>query len=199
MAADVCVLLRTRSRIAALTPTEHGEIFKVMESYHVAFSRNNNGCFFNMSFVDEAVIEEIERFVDYCHENKQRIDEYNKQLNECKLRGTLRPAQPLPVSPPPSVREEEASDDESSDATLESDDAEASEAVVDMSEAQADVAAAAAVPPPTSVTMRESALRKKATSRFVVAKKRFAKRHVHDRRMDFEPAEVLRKEPPPGL
>jgi hypothetical protein len=187
------------ARIATLTGTEHGEIFKIMEVNDVPFSRNSNGCFFNMSLLDDTILEQVERFVDYCHDNQQRIEDYNKQLNECKLRGTLRPV----VSPPQSVAggtaegdgDESAADmseTDESDAGIRSD-GEAEDSVAELLVAVG-VPAAKVVAPEGSAAAKDFNMRKKSTSRFVVAKKRFAKRHVNDRRVEYEVADILFKE-----
>lgn len=72
-------------RINALSETEHEEIFKIMRYNNVDFTQNNNGVFFNISTVPESVIEQISNFVTFCSENKKKLDEYDKRINECKI------------------------------------------------------------------------------------------------------------------
>ena len=72
-------------KINNLSLTEHDEIFKMMKQKHIPFTQNKNGVFFNLSIVDDDVINEIESFVDFCIKNKHELDEYDKKINECKI------------------------------------------------------------------------------------------------------------------
>lgn len=72
-------------RIGDLGPTEHHEIFKIVCSNSIEHTQNSNGVFVNLSTIDDAVVDRICKFVDFCHTNKQHLDEYDKRLNECKL------------------------------------------------------------------------------------------------------------------
>lgn len=87
---DVTPVSRSRARrtlirrTQELGPTEHGEIFKILTAHGVDHTQNNNGIFVNLSRVSDDVMDEVQRFVDYCVENKQDLDEYDKRLNECK-------------------------------------------------------------------------------------------------------------------
>jgi len=51
----------------------------------MGFTQNQNGVFFDISLLDDEVANEIELFVDFCIFNKVELDEYDKQINECKL------------------------------------------------------------------------------------------------------------------
>lgn len=72
-------------KINSLSTTEHEEIYRIIIDSNVNISKNKNGVFFNISSVDDDVIEQITTFVDYCISNKDQLDEYDKKLNECKL------------------------------------------------------------------------------------------------------------------
>jgi hypothetical protein len=72
-------------RTQELGPTEHEEIFKILRSHNIDHTQNNNGVFVNLNRVPDATIHEVQRFVDFCFDNKQDLDEYDKRLNECKL------------------------------------------------------------------------------------------------------------------
>lgn len=74
-------------RINSLTSTQHEEIFSIIQrrATEVAFTRNNNGVFFNMALLPDDVIADIDAFVSFCLHTKQELDEYDKRLNECKL------------------------------------------------------------------------------------------------------------------
>ena len=74
-------------RINCLTPTEHEEIFAIIQRQapDVIFTRNSNGVFFNFALLPDDIIHAIDAFVGFCIENKRELDEYDKRLNECKL------------------------------------------------------------------------------------------------------------------
>jgi len=72
-------------KINRLTYTEHDEIFKLLKVQNVPFTQNKNGVFFNMSSIDNAILLEIEQFIEFCLKNKKELDEYDKKINECKI------------------------------------------------------------------------------------------------------------------
>jgi len=73
-------------RIGYLSKTEHEEIFKILKSNNItSYSKNRNGVFFNLSNISVDVLEEIEAFVEYCHNNKKYLDDYEQKINECKI------------------------------------------------------------------------------------------------------------------
>lgn len=72
-------------RTQDLGPTEHEEIFKIIRDCDVEHTQNNNGVFVNLTRVSDDVVDRVRRFVDFCIENKQDLDAYDKRLNECKL------------------------------------------------------------------------------------------------------------------
>lgn len=72
-------------KISSLSGTEHEEILKIIKKHNVDFTQNKNGVFFNISDLDNSIIEEIESFVIYSLNNTIELDEYDKKLNECKL------------------------------------------------------------------------------------------------------------------
>lgn len=72
-------------RTAELGPTEHQEIFRILQSHGVPYTKNNNGIFVNLSYVKDEIIKELQGFVDFCFSNKSSLDEYDKKLNACKL------------------------------------------------------------------------------------------------------------------
>lgn len=72
-------------RIGDLGPTEHHEIYKIICNNNIEHTQNSNGVFVNLTTIDDATVDRICKFVDFCHTNKQHLDEYDKRLNECKL------------------------------------------------------------------------------------------------------------------
>ena len=75
-------------KIADLGRNEHEEIFNILLSHDQDYTRNKNGVFVNFSDVPDDVIAKIDAFVAFCIDNKQRLDEYDKKIQECKMSGS---------------------------------------------------------------------------------------------------------------
>jgi len=80
-------------KINNMTRTEHEEIFKIINDVQknstINYSKNKNGIFFNLSSLEDITIEQIDKFVTYCINNKQDLDDYDKKINECKINNNL--------------------------------------------------------------------------------------------------------------
>ena len=81
-------------KINVLSPTEHEEIFNILQRIihnesSVTYTSNKNGIFFNLSNLSDAHISEIEKFVDFCNSNKKDLDDYDKKLNDCKINSNI--------------------------------------------------------------------------------------------------------------
>ena len=155
--------LRERRKLMLLTQelgaTEHAEIFKILQGNGVSHTQNNNGVFVNLSRVPDAVLEQVDRFVGFCIDNKHDLDEYDKRLNECKLSNNY-------------------------DRFLGPSSTDAEAACAPMASRQPQPAAAEpyrpfAHAPPASVT---SIAKRIMNSKFHQATKRFSKRRVADRK-----------------
>lgn len=72
-------------KVRLLGPTEHQEIFQMLQTHGIAHSSNSNGVFINLSTVPDDVLATVKAFVDYCADNKKTLDEYEKRLQECKI------------------------------------------------------------------------------------------------------------------
>lgn len=75
-------------KIGSLSSTEHEEIFNIIlrlsSNANVNYTSNKNGVFFNLSTLPNDVLGAIDTFVNFCLTNKKTLDEYEKQLYECK-------------------------------------------------------------------------------------------------------------------
>lgn len=162
-----------------LTHIEHGEIFKILQKHNVPFTKNKNGCFFNIAPINSEMVSEIERFVEYCQANKQNIEDYNKRLDECKLKGTISQKKDGSVEADDNAVDEDDDDDdefEEDDDTILSEDAE-----------EQDVIEAVINTPAATVSLD----RKKTMTKFVIAKKRFGKKSQSEHRVDYDVDEIL--------
>ena len=76
-------------KIVSLSRTEHEEIYKIINRENVSVSSNRNGIFFNLSNLSDELIDEIDKFVTFCHYNKKDLDDYDKKINECKVNNVI--------------------------------------------------------------------------------------------------------------
>jgi hypothetical protein len=79
-------------KIDSLSKTEHEEIYKILKDFStksedssIKFSKNKNGIFFNLSDIADELYDELDKFVQYCMNNKKDLDDYDKRINECKI------------------------------------------------------------------------------------------------------------------
>ncbi len=72
-------------QISGLSSTEHREILKILTGQGVGCTHNSNGAFVNLAALPEDVIDDIQRFTDFCVSNKKELDEYERRISECKI------------------------------------------------------------------------------------------------------------------
>lgn len=73
------------NQISKLTTTEHEEIFKVLQRHNLHYSQNKNGIFFNISSLDDDIVDEISGIVSYCMSQQDQLDQYDILMSECKM------------------------------------------------------------------------------------------------------------------
>ena len=199
-----------QDRIHQLSATEHNEIFKILSRYDVQYTKNSNGCFFNLVHVSAEALTEIEKFVHYCLENEQKIDDYNKLLNTYKVGGTVRSAVVINKGGGDEARGEEEdgkkkgkkkkasalkkkvsvaeSDEDDGSSSAFSEEGGVASSVEDFEEEEVAAPAAETL---LLTQEKQMELRRKALSKFVVARKKFAKRHVQDKKLEISESDFL--------
>lgn len=75
---------RLLERIALFSKTEQHEIFRMLVAHNVPYTVNQNGVFFNMVHVSEAILDEVEHFVDFYTKNKTELDAIEQRITEFK-------------------------------------------------------------------------------------------------------------------
>lgn len=78
-------------KIRQLGKTEHNELLRMLISRNIPYTQNSNGVFVNMSAIDNDMINEMENFVIFCMENMQELEKYDQRLNDCKKRAASKP------------------------------------------------------------------------------------------------------------
>jgi hypothetical protein len=66
------------SAVSSLSTTEMDELFKILHSTKCEYSRNNNGIFINLRWVDEDVLKQIEQFMAFCNKNRVELEKYER-------------------------------------------------------------------------------------------------------------------------
>lgn len=159
-------------KINSLTSTEHDEIYRMIVEYSVNATKNKNGVFFNLSSLDDVIVNKIDKFVSYCVNNKQHLDEYDKKLNECKLNNKYAKVVNMNIKLENMVAEKEVTNDDWSKVELDN----------------------KSVTKITNMIQKFNEDRdklhvKKVNSKFINAKKRFNKKPLSsssDKKFDFE-------------
>lgn len=64
--------------IKRLNPTEYEELFKLLHQNKCEYTRNNNGVFLNLTWLNEEIIKKIELFVQFCYASRKEIQHYEK-------------------------------------------------------------------------------------------------------------------------
>ena len=57
--------------IESMTKEHHIEIFKILKSYDIKYTENNNGIFINMNNIDLECLDKINNYVNFINENKK--------------------------------------------------------------------------------------------------------------------------------
>lgn len=165
-------------KINSLSSTEHDEIYRIINEHNVNISKNKNGIFFNLSSIDDDVLNQIDKFVTYCVHNKQQLDEYDKRLNECKMNNKYGMIVNMNIKLEDMIGERENNQvDDWSKLDI---DTKSMTKVANMLQRIADE--------------RERLHIKKINSKFINAKKRFNKKANSDKKFDYEQITELDKD-----
>ena len=66
-----------------LSTHEHMEIFKIIKNSTDKYTKNDNGIFINLSVLDDNILEQINNFVIFCIENKDRLEK-KEEIIRCE-------------------------------------------------------------------------------------------------------------------
>lgn len=73
---------RVVASVKTLSATEQEELFKILHSNECEYSRNNNGIFINLGWIDEPLLCKIEKFIEFCHKSRRELDKYENLRKE---------------------------------------------------------------------------------------------------------------------
>lgn len=72
-------------QIRDLSEDEQMEIFKIIRKSECTYTENNNGIFLNMRVLNNGTLNEISKFIKFCHENKKNLSEQEEIVNQEKI------------------------------------------------------------------------------------------------------------------
>jgi hypothetical protein len=67
---------RVVNAIRDLSKTEVDELFKLLYKDNCEYTQNNNGIFFNLSWVSEETMTKIEQFIEFCNQSNTELTKY---------------------------------------------------------------------------------------------------------------------------
>lgn len=67
--------------LRTLTKAEHIEIVRILQKYEAEFSENNNGIFFNVCSLDQAVFDALELFLYFTQKNRKNLEDREMYLS----------------------------------------------------------------------------------------------------------------------
>lgn len=73
--ADIGRRKRLTDRVAGLSKTEHEQILRILHSSGLRYTRNNNGVFCDITRAPDAVLDTIERFIEYSARSANLLEE----------------------------------------------------------------------------------------------------------------------------
>lgn len=90
-------------RVSFLGKTQHVQIFRILHSSGIRYTRNNNGVFCDITKAPVTVLELIEKSIEYSADNAQILEEERRSATAATA---VRPAEAKERRPPPVYRPE---------------------------------------------------------------------------------------------
>ena len=70
-----------------LSNIEKEELFKILHKNHVNYTKNNNGIFINLAWLSDSILDDIEKYVQFCYNSQVTIHKYESICD--LLRGNI--------------------------------------------------------------------------------------------------------------
>lgn len=87
--------------IQQLSTMQHEELFKILHKNKCEYTKNNNGIFINMSWMPENMLDDVERYIQFCTKSHTQLTRYesicdvlNRKMHEARRDGTGKDAAP---------------------------------------------------------------------------------------------------------
>jgi hypothetical protein len=76
---ELCV--KIKNDISQLSPNELEEVFKIIYKSNNNYSKNNNGVFINLTWINEEILIKINNYIDFCIKSHNEINKYENICN----------------------------------------------------------------------------------------------------------------------
>jgi hypothetical protein len=71
---DLCKTIQTN--VSKLTDNENLELFKIILDANANYTKNNNGVFLNLNWIDEDLLNKINNYIIFCIKSQNEISKY---------------------------------------------------------------------------------------------------------------------------
>ena len=72
---------KIKNNISKLSTIEMEEIFKILYMSNSNYTKNNNGIFVNLNYLDEEILQDIDKYIDFCFKSRNEINKYENICN----------------------------------------------------------------------------------------------------------------------
>jgi len=91
---DLCKTIQTN--VSKLTDNENLELFKIILDANANYTKNNNGVFLNLNWIDEDLLNKINNYIIFCIKSQNEISKYelmktllNDSINTKEINGDI--------------------------------------------------------------------------------------------------------------
>jgi hypothetical protein len=91
---DLCKTIQTN--VSKLTENENLELFKIILDANANYTKNNNGVFLNLNWIDEDLLNKINNYIIFCIKSQNEISKYelmktllNDSINTKEINGDI--------------------------------------------------------------------------------------------------------------
>jgi len=88
---DLCKTIQ--ANVSKLTDNENLELFKIILDTNANYTKNNNGIFLNLNWIDEALLLKINNYISFCIKSQNEISKY--ELMKTLLNESINTKEPI--------------------------------------------------------------------------------------------------------
>ena len=88
---DLCKTIQ--ANVSKLTDNENLELFKIILDTNANYTKNNNGIFLNLNWIDEALLLKINNYISFCIKSQNEISKY--ELMKTMLNESINTKEPI--------------------------------------------------------------------------------------------------------
>lgn len=81
MKSNIELCKKIQLNITKLSSGEIDEIFKILYKNNSTYTKNNNGIFVNLNWLNESILEEINNYINFCLTSQSEITKYELMKN----------------------------------------------------------------------------------------------------------------------